>query len=169
LLANTAVGNSSLSSGRSEKNEAVQNTPWKGFYAGGNIGGAWNHTCSSWEPGPTITGTPGLASASYNRDCPNNGSFIGGIDFGYNMQIDQWVFGFKADYDAVESKTKSKSIVVAKGAPTYFPAGGAQTPGIRKALHTQSTPLLPFSILNLGPLSSACLCHEVGRDLTATR
>jgi outer membrane immunogenic protein len=102
---------------------AVQNTPWKGFYAGGNIGGAWNHTCQSWEPGSTITGTPGLANAFYNRDCPSNGSFIGGIDLGYNMQIDQWVFGFKADYDAIESKTKSKSVVVPTGAPTYFPAG----------------------------------------------
>jgi len=100
---------------------ATQNTPWKGFYAGGNIGGAWNHTCSSWEPGPTITGTPGLANAFYNRNCPSNSSFIGGIDLGYNAQIDQWVFGFKADYDAVESKTKSNSIVYAGS--TVIPAG----------------------------------------------
>ena len=111
---------------------AVQNTPWKGFYAGGNIGGAWNHTCSSWEPGPNITGNPALASAFYNRDCPNNSSFIGGIDLGYNMQIDQWVFGFKADYDAVESKTKTKSVVVRWGSvaipPGTYTAYGKSSP-----------------------------------------
>ena len=36
------------------------NNPWEGFFAGANIGGAWNHTCSSWTPGPTITGNPKL-------------------------------------------------------------------------------------------------------------
>src|SRR5271155_2051217 len=87
---------------------ATQNTPWKGFYAGGNIGGAWNHTCSSWEPGPNITGNPALANAFYNRDCPNNGNFIGGVDFGYNFQVNQWVWGLKADYDAVGNKSYNR-------------------------------------------------------------
>src|SRR5579864_2039953 len=27
---------------------------WEGFYIGGNIGGAWNHTCDSWEPGNIV-------------------------------------------------------------------------------------------------------------------
>jgi outer membrane immunogenic protein len=110
---------------------AVQNTPWKGFYAGGNIGGAWDHTCSSWEPGPNITGNPALASSFYNRDCPNKGSFIGGIDLGYNMQIDQWVFGFKADYDAVESKTVTRSVVYAGSVaipPGTYSAYGKSSP-----------------------------------------
>ena len=49
---------------------ATQNTPWKGFYAGGNIGGAWNHTCSSWEPGPTITGTQALRTPSTTATAP---------------------------------------------------------------------------------------------------
>ena len=39
--------------------------PWAGFYAGANIGGAWNHTCQSWTPGPGITGNPALANAFY--------------------------------------------------------------------------------------------------------
>ena len=34
---------------------AVSNNPWEGFFVGANIGGAWNHTCQSWEPGPIIT------------------------------------------------------------------------------------------------------------------
>ncbi len=121
---------------------ATQNTPWKGFYAGGNIGGAWNHTCSSWEPGPGITGNPALANAFYNRDCPNNGNFIGGVDLGYNFQIDQWVWGFKADYDAVGSKTKTVSRNYTAVSPTDpFPSG----------TYTASGKLSPNGIFLLGP------------------
>src|SRR5271170_1741581 len=69
---------------------ATSTTDWRGFYAGGNIGGAWNHTCNSWEPGPLIRGNPALADAFYNRNCPNNGNFIGGVDLGYNFQFEQW-------------------------------------------------------------------------------
>ena len=90
----------------------VSNNPWEGFFVGANIGGAWNHTCQRLEslerPSPAAV-TPALANAFYNRDCPNNGNFIGGVDFGYNFQIDQWVWGFKADYDAVGSKTYNRS------------------------------------------------------------
>src|SRR5271154_5169680 len=83
--------------------------PWKGFFVGANIGGAWNHTCTSWEPGPRITGNPALASAFYNRNCPNNSNFIGGVDLGYNFQYNQWVWGLKADYEAIGSKSKTRS------------------------------------------------------------
>jgi outer membrane immunogenic protein len=83
---------------------ATQNTPWKGFYVGANIGGLWNHTCSSWEPQAGITGTPALANAFYNRDCPNNGTFIGGVQVGYNFQWEQWVWGFGLDYEAYSAK-----------------------------------------------------------------
>src|SRR5580704_18012658 len=121
---------------------AVQNTPWKGFYMGGNIGGAWNHTCSSWDPGPDITGNPELATKFYNRDCPNNDNFIGGIDLGYNFQYDQWVWGFKADYDAVGSKSNSRSLV-------YTPTGPADP--IPAGTYTASGKVTPNGIFLLGP------------------
>src|SRR5208282_6305028 len=106
------------------------NNPWEGFYAGANIGGAWNHTCQSWTPGPTITGNPALASAFYNRDCPNNGNFIGGVDLGYNFQYDQWVWGFKADYDAIGSKTNNRSYTyTATGTADPIPSGTYATSG----------------------------------------
>ena len=107
LLALTAVAGAA--SAQQDVIATVQN-PWEGWFVGANIGGAWNHTCSSWEPGPTITGNPAFANAFYNRNCPNNGNFIGGIDGGYNFQIDQWVWGFKADYEAVGSSSKSSFI-----------------------------------------------------------
>jgi outer membrane immunogenic protein len=121
---------------------ATQNTPWKGFYAGGNIGGAWNHTCSSWEPGPLITGNPTLATAFYNRNCPNNGNFIGGVDLGYNFQYQQWVWGFKLDYDAVGNKSNTRSYnYTARSAADPIPSG----------TYTASGKLSPNGIILLGP------------------
>lgn len=85
----------------------VQN-PWKGFYAGVNIGGAWNSTCNSWTPnGPILD--PAIATAFYNRDCPNNGTFIGGIQIGYNFQYNQLVWGFGLDYDIWSAKTRNRT------------------------------------------------------------
>jgi outer membrane immunogenic protein len=98
--------------------------PWAGFYVGANIGGAWNHTCQSWTPGPGITGNPALANRFYNRDCPNNGNFIGGVDLGYNFQYEQWVWGFKADYDAIGNKSVNRSYnYTSTGPADPFPSG----------------------------------------------
>jgi outer membrane immunogenic protein len=82
---------------------------WKGFYAGGNIGGAWNTTCNSWTPTNGIS-NPAVASAFYNRTCPNNSTFIGGVQIGYNFQKDQLVWGFGLDYELLSSKNRSRSI-----------------------------------------------------------
>ena len=120
---------------------SVQN-PWEGFFAGANIGGAWNHTCQSWTPGDTIKNNPALASAFYNRDCPNNGNFIGGVDIGYNFQYGQWVWGLKADYEAIGSKTKNVSY-------TYV-NGGANDP-IPGGTYAASGKVSPNGIGLLGP------------------
>jgi outer membrane immunogenic protein len=121
----------------------VQNA-WEGFYAGGNIGGAWNHTCQSWTPGPAITGGsyPGLASAFYNRNCPNNGNFIGGVDVGYNFQFNQWVWGFKADYDAVGNKSINRS---------YTYSGGVAGYPIPNGTYALTGKVSPNGIFLLGP------------------
>jgi outer membrane immunogenic protein len=123
---------------------ATQNTPWKGFYGGANIGGAWNHTCSSWEPGPNITGNPALADAFYNRNCPSNGNFIGGVDFGYNFQSDQWVWGLKFDYDAIGSKNNTRSY-------DYIPVVAQHADPIPAGTYTASGKLSPNGIFLFGP------------------
>ena len=46
---------------------------WRGFYAGVNIGGAWNSTCNTWSLNSANPIPPALINAFYNRDCPNNG------------------------------------------------------------------------------------------------
>ena len=59
---------------------------WRGFYLGGNIGGAWGSSSVS----------DNLTSTSFDRD--NNG-FIGGVQVGYNYQIGNLVLGVEWDFD----------------------------------------------------------------------
>jgi outer membrane immunogenic protein len=138
LLALTAVAGAASAQ---DVIATVQN-PWEGFFVGANIGGAWNHTCQSWEPGETIKSSATLSSAFYNRDCPNNGNFIGGVDIGYNFQIDQWVWGLKADYDAIGSKSYNRSY-------TYV-NGGALDP-IPGGTYAVNGKVSPNGIFLLGP------------------
>jgi outer membrane protein OmpA-like peptidoglycan-associated protein len=98
---------------------------WKGFYIGGNIGGAWNSTCNTWSlNGPAAT-DPALVNAFNNRNCPNNGVFIGGAQIGYNFQYDRWVWGFGLDYDQWSAKNHSRTLTYAPAVATGFPPGTA--------------------------------------------
>jgi outer membrane protein OmpA-like peptidoglycan-associated protein len=98
---------------------------WKGFYIGGNVGGAWNSTCNTWSlNGPAAT-DPALVNAFNNRDCPNNGVFIGGAQIGYNFQYDHWVWGFGLDYDQWSAKTHNRTLTYAPAVDTGFPPGTA--------------------------------------------
>jgi outer membrane protein OmpA-like peptidoglycan-associated protein len=102
---------------------------FKGFYIGGNVGGAWNSTCNSWTlNGPAAT-DPALVSAFNNRDCPNNGHFIGGAQIGYNFQHEHWVWGFGLDYDQWSTKNRSRSFSYAPTVDTGFPGGTAAFSG----------------------------------------
>ena len=59
---------------------------WRGFYLGGNLGGAW----------ATSTLSDQLSKVSFDRD--NNG-FIGGVQVGYNFQVGNLVLGLEWDFD----------------------------------------------------------------------
>jgi outer membrane immunogenic protein len=91
---------------------------WKGFYVGGNLGGAWNTTCDSWTPnnGNGIS-NPAIATAFYNRTCPNNSTFIGGVQIGYNFQSGQLVWGFGLDYEFLSAKNRNRSFTYAGATP----------------------------------------------------
>jgi outer membrane immunogenic protein len=82
-------------------------TPWKGFYAGINVGGAWNSTCNTWQLNDVTN--PAFINAFNNRDCPNNGVFVGGVQIGYNFQHEQWVWGFGLDYDNWSAKNRNRT------------------------------------------------------------
>lgn len=73
---------------------------WTGFYAGVNLGGAWNTNC------PTVTANSPSGPVTYgNNHCPG-GSFIGGGQLGYNYQISpSWVLGLEGDVSGATSKS----------------------------------------------------------------
>ena len=99
---------------------ATVTNQWEGFYAGANIGGAWNNTCNSWTL--NNVSNPTLINDFNNRNCPNNGTFIGGVELGYNFQYNEWVWGFGLDYDIWSSKNRNTSYTYT-GAPP--PATGS--------------------------------------------
>ena len=59
---------------------ATVTNQWEGFYAGANIGGAWNTTCNTWTLNNVTN--PVAVNLFNNRNCPNNGTFIGGVQIG---------------------------------------------------------------------------------------
>jgi outer membrane immunogenic protein len=65
---------------------------WTGFYAGGNIGYSWGRSSDTSSltngAGTTLFATAG----SSNLD-----GVVGGGQFGYNWQVQNWVWGFEAD------------------------------------------------------------------------
>ncbi|HWX80605.1 MAG TPA: OmpA family protein [Steroidobacteraceae bacterium] len=90
-------------------------TDWRGFYGGLNIGGAWNTTCNTWNL--NNVSNPVIVNAFNNRDCPNNGVFVGGVQIGYNFQHEEWVWGFGLDYDIWSAKNRSRSYTYAGATP----------------------------------------------------
>ena len=81
----------------------------EGFYAGANIGGAWSNTCNTWEPGSVVRGICRLPT-DFTIALPSDNAFIGGLQFGYNFQVNRIVWGLDFDYDGW-SHQQSLSIV----------------------------------------------------------
>lgn len=85
---------------------------WTGFYAGLNAGGTWsnnsiNTTSTPFFSTPAYIYGAALSSTSHNV---SNGGFIGGIQFGYNNQINnKFVVGFEADLQGVAGANKSNN------------------------------------------------------------
>jgi outer membrane immunogenic protein len=73
---------------------------WTGFYIGANIGGAWSQR--NW--------TDSEFGASFSPS--NNGSFIGGGQFGANYEINNFVLGLEGDFDGVANNNNSVGVVV---------------------------------------------------------
>jgi outer membrane immunogenic protein len=85
------------------------NNSWDGIYAGANAGGGSNTTCSSWAlNGATID--PTIAATFSNRTCPNNDTFVGGVQIGDAFQYERLVWTFGADFDAWSAKNYNRSL-----------------------------------------------------------
>ena len=102
---------------------------WRGFYIGGNVGGAWNSTCDNWSLNDPASNDPMLVSAFTHTSCPNNGAFIGGAQIGYNFQYDRWVWGIGLDYDQWHAKNRTRSFNNFPGLVPTFPSGTATFTG----------------------------------------
>lgn len=109
---------------------------WSGFYLGGQIGAGfgpkhWSDSIGSSvslvDPGPPdfAAGTPrGLNVAGYGKSTPMAGG-LGGLQIGYNWQIDPAVLGIEADI----------ALADLKGSHTiYSGIGGGQAAAHTKAL-----------------------------------
>jgi outer membrane immunogenic protein len=92
---------------------ATVTNQWEGFYAGFNIGAGVNTTCNTWTQNGSIVS----AGTFDNRNCPNNSTFIGGAQIGYNFQYNEWVWGFGLDYDIWSAKNRSRSYTYAGASP----------------------------------------------------
>ena len=75
---------------------------WTGFYIGANIGGAWSHS----------TVTDAVTGATFNTD---NSGFIGGGQFGFNYQVNNFVFGVEGDIDGTSLSKTGPGIATAFG------------------------------------------------------
>ncbi|MBR0783767.1 outer membrane protein [Bradyrhizobium iriomotense] len=78
---------------------ASPSVTWTGWYAGLNVGGAWNDTSDTVLP---VAGyfNPALLPANPARtdsaDFRGSG-FTGGVQLGYNWQADRWLLGIETD------------------------------------------------------------------------
>ena len=78
---------------------------WTGFYIGAHVGGAWrSDKCRSFVPesaegefNEDFSGWPAGCGHSGDR----RGSFMGGVQAGYNIQTGAFVFGVEADVSAL--------------------------------------------------------------------
>lgn len=82
---------------------------WDGPYAGVNVGGGTNTTCNSW----TLSGAvidPSIAAAFDNRTCPNNDTFLGGVQIGDAFQYKRFLWALAVDFDIWSAKNQNRSL-----------------------------------------------------------
>jgi outer membrane immunogenic protein len=82
---------------------------WDGVYAGFNAGEGSNNTCNSWSlNGATVD--PTITDAFSNRNCPNDSTFVGGVQIGDNFQYKRLVWGFGAEFGYWSAKNHNRSL-----------------------------------------------------------
>ncbi|QND60803.1 outer membrane protein [Mesorhizobium huakuii] len=102
----------SLISGQALAADAISAEPatvhdWSGVYVGGQIGYGFGRTDATYNlPNtPTIRG-----SQDYDTD-----GFLGGVQFGYNYQVNSAVLGVEADFSGADIKGHSDEIHLGAG------------------------------------------------------
>lgn len=85
--------------------EAVYN--WTGFYAGVNVGGGWGRSSVDASFDPSGRFDTAVANSTSGRISGG----LGGLQAGYNMQIDRLIFGVETDIQATGQQGKAQSTV----------------------------------------------------------
>jgi outer membrane immunogenic protein len=100
---------------------------WTGFYIGGNVGGAWMTDDRSLVPAAGFgLPPPGPAQLAATGSGRLSGSgFIGGVQAGYNYQVNSWVWGVEADIDAMN--IRRSNLIDLSGLGAAFVAGNTLT------------------------------------------
>jgi len=104
---------------------------WDGLYAGFNAGRASSNTCNDWSLNGAAL-DPAIAQAFSNRNCPNNSTFVGGVQIGDNFQYKRFVWGFGAEIGSWHAKSHNPSLKYAGSEPppgTYYYSGKV-SPGV---------------------------------------
>lgn len=86
---------------------------WTGFYAGVNIGGAWEHGSLHVRDEDTLQSI-NLGAALGLRES-DSGGFTGGAQIGYNYQIGQFVVGLETDIQYSDLSGKTRPVTFADG------------------------------------------------------
>jgi outer membrane immunogenic protein len=122
------------------KAPAVEVPSWTGFYLGAYAGGAWGRSnantsvdCSATTIPPAyLCGSGPVAAGGSNASAVNAAGtgtitatgFTGGVEAGYNVQADRFVYGLETDFGAMHLRgarqgngTYPVGLVVIPGAP----------------------------------------------------
>jgi outer membrane immunogenic protein len=115
---------------------------WTGLYIGANLGGVWGQSdidpISSTPnalfapfiiPPPILIIVPGALGTMPGNTARGTG-FIGGMQLGYNWQINQILYGIEGDFDGSSLQSKATSMAispVAIGAQALSAAYSAET------------------------------------------
>src|ERR1700722_2911697 len=83
---------------------ARTDTPWDGFYFGGNVGDASSSTCNTGALNGALI-NPANSSAVNFGNCSKSGALVGGVQVGENFQSKRFVWGIGADLDFWSAKT----------------------------------------------------------------
>ena len=81
---------------------------WTGYYVGGNLGYSWGE-----DSGPVRLGSAFVVDTKISLD-----GVIGGIQTGYNWQVNNWVYGLELDFQGSGQKGSASFLCPGGSTPT---------------------------------------------------
>jgi outer membrane immunogenic protein len=98
---------------------------WTGFYLGVNFGGHEEEDKDAVSITSNTGAVAAVAATQLGGDAPvslSRTGAAGGLQFGYNWQVSQFVYGLEADFDGLSSPAAQRLLTDGSGAFTVTPA-----------------------------------------------